>query len=144
MSTIPEPREAAMAREVKVLYFDTMKNNYEFHRQPYLDMDWFKTHFATVAHRHSIFHREGTEGRKQYNLYFRLVRQRLSDAIKRLAQNEAKQHRPTTPATQVVPTITPKQPKQLWLGGYEPQTEVTRNRLQKLRGKLAARPDIRP
>lgn len=141
MSTTPEPREATMAREVKVLYFDTMKNNYEFHRQPYLDMSWFKTHFATVAHRHGIFHRESTQGRKQYNLYFRLVRQRLSDAIKRLAQNEARQHPPIAPppAAQVVPTITPKQ---LWLCGYEPQTEVIRNRLQKLRGELVTRPDI--
>lgn len=96
--------EDTMADEVKALYYNTMQNNIQFHQKPYLDRDWFKRHYTTVAHRHGIFHREGPEGRAQYNLFFGLVWTRLSAAIKRLAKNEAARH---------PPMVANRQPQQL-------------------------------
>ncbi len=87
-----------MAQNVKARYFNTMRTNPDFSQGPYLDMWWFRRHFAAVAHQHGIFHRQDAESRAQYNLYFGLVRTRLSEAIKRLEQNERDRHPPIIPA----------------------------------------------
>lgn len=106
MSDRPELLEVTMTREVKALYFNTMRTNSDFNQRPYLDMWWFRKHFATVAHDHNIFHGDSEEGRDQYNLYFGLVRDQLSEAIKRLARNERERHPPVIPAKSLQPRPT--------------------------------------
>lgn len=79
--------EDILAEEVLTRYLETMRHSIEFHQNPYLDMGYFKKHFAAVAHQNNIFH--GQE-RTRYNMFFGLVRTRISAAIKRLADNETK------------------------------------------------------
>ncbi len=96
-----ETLETAMTHEVKTLYYSTMRNNFMFHEKAYLDMEWFKKHFATVAHRHGFVFHSGKSvlndsqraDRRAYNLYFEVVRNRLSAAIKRLQSNQAENKR---------------------------------------------------
>lgn len=139
MSDKPELREVKMAREVKVLYFNTMKDSPEFHQRPFLDREVFRRHFATVAHRHGIFHQESPEGRAQYNLYFRLVQASLYAGIKRLAKNEAEHHPPIQPRP-ARPHQGPSE--QLWLSGLDPKVAEARKKLATLRDELASRPSI--
>ena len=139
MSTKPELEEVKMTREIKVLYFDTMKNSPEFHQQPFLDREVFRRHFATVAHRHKIFHTESPEGRAQYNMYYGLCWNRMKKAIRLLAKNEAKIH----PAKIEPPQLRRSEPpEQLWLYGLDPKTAEARQKLAILRDELASRPSI--
>ncbi len=138
MSAKPELEEVKMTREIKVLYFDTMKNSPEFHRKPFLDREMFRQHFATVAHRHKIFHTESPEGRNQYNLYFGLCWNRMKEAIGLLAKNEAKIHPPT------IVTPQPRRqepPEQLCFSCLDPRVAEARKKLAILRDEFAARPN---
>lgn len=140
MSAKSELLEVTMAREVKALYFDTMRNSQEFHQRPFLDRDVFRRHFATVAHQHKIFHTEGPEGRTQYNLYFRLVQTSLYAGIKRLAKNEAEHHPPIQPTPARL--LRQEPPEQLWFDGMDPKVVEARKRLTILRDELANRQSI--
>ncbi len=137
MSAKSEPLEVTMTREVKVLYFNSMANSQEFHQKPFLDREMFRRHFATVAHRHRIFHKENSEGRAQYNLYFRLVQTNLYAGIKRLAKNEAERHPPIQP-------IRPHQrvPEQLCFSYNDPRVAEARKKLAVLRDEMANRPSL--
>ena len=137
MSAKPELLEVTMTREVKALYFHTMTNNQEFHQRPFLDREVFRRHFATVAHRHQIFHTESPEGRARYNLYYGLCWSKMSAAIRRLANNEAAVH----PS---IRTARPREepPEQLSFSVMNPDVVEARRRLTLLRDELASRPSI--
>ncbi|MBP9728487.1 MAG: hypothetical protein KBD27_03890 [Candidatus Moranbacteria bacterium] len=138
MSAKPELLEVTMAREVKALYFDTMRHSQEFHQGPFLDRDVFRRHFAIVAHQHRIFHTEGPEGRARYNLYYGLCWDKMKAAIRRLAKNEAEHH----PPIQFTARSQPHQeaPAQPCSAGMNPDVAEARKRLALLRDELARRP----
>lgn len=134
MSDKPELLEVTMTREIKVLYFHSMNESPEFHWKPFLDRDMFRRHFATVAHGHGIFHKEGPEGRSRYNLYFGLCWNRMTEAIRRLARNEAGHHPPVRPVAVILRELEQKPEA-------SPMTaEAARKRLAVLRETLAQRP----
>lgn len=137
MSAKPELLEVIMSREIKVLYFDTMRNSEVFHQKPFLDREVFRRHFATVAHRHRIFHKESPEGRDQYNLYFGLCWDKMNAAIRLLAKNEARRHPPIQPTK---PCQRP--PEQLCFSCLDPKVAEARKKLAMLRDEMANRPSL--
>ena len=146
--------EEQLAWRVKGLYLHTMQNNPDFIQEPYLDMGWFRRHFATAAHEQHLFHGAGPEERARYNYYFGAVQRRVSAAIRRLRENEAKRRLMKVPTAlaEAAPinkaplpetSDTPRDPEQFWLPGFDPRIAASRAMLRMLQDELAARPTIR-
>lgn len=125
--------ETVMAREVKSLYFPNLGTDARF------DETLFSSHFAVIAHRHGISHHSD---RNQYNLFYRLVKGRLEEAVRRLKRNEEK-HRSTIVQRPLQPATTaPQRAGQLWLPGLDPKVAEARKRLAMLRDEMANRPSL--
>lgn len=107
--------EKIMAGEVWTLYLATMATNPDFQEEPYLDMYYFRKHYATVAHRHGIVYHlrkvylspEEFDERRQYSRYFGLVRPLVSKMIKKLKKERTLLPAGVQQVTEVHPVPTP-------------------------------------
>ena|GEM_PF-6685942 len=144
---VKEPLETVMTREVKALYFRTIGEITTFDREDYLDMAFFKRHFASVAHKHGIFHHEE---RHQYNLFFRFVLGKMKVAIKRMTCKEPSNRKKkspiatplrSVPVSNVIPTD-----EQLFLfddnlDQKERTTQAGRAKLERVMKELRMKPE---